>query len=427
VIEIQRNASRALLAVLDGRSLTPVLEHIWLRAPRLQPQERAAIQDLAFGTCRWLGTLRALLAELLRAPLSDAPVEALLLVALYQLQWTRAAPHAVVNFAVRTCTALRQPAAGGLVNAVLRNFLRQREALLHRARHTEPGRFSYPQWWIDEIRRTWPAEYAAILEAGNLHPPMTLRVNCRKAGVQDALGQLERAGIAAQRVGPAALQLARPVPVRELPGFEQGLVSVQDLAAQYAAPLLDLAPGQRVLDACAAPGGKAAHILELYDVDLLALDQDAQRLERARGNLARLGLAAELSAADAGALRSWWDGRPFDRILLDAPCTGSGVVRRHPDAKWLRRPQDIPQLAAQQSRLLDAVWQTLAADGKLLYVTCSVFRAETESPIATFLASHDDALRLAATGVPAGGQLLPDARHDGFFYALLRKRARAAD
>ena len=442
MIQIQRNASRALLAVLNGRSLGPALEEIWLRAAGsapgtgLQPGERAAIQDLAFGSCRWLGTLRAVLAQLLHAPLTDPQVEALLLVALYQLNWTRAAPHAVVDFAVRTCAALRKPGAGGLVNAVLRNFLRRRAALLQHARDTEPGRFSYPQWWIDALRSDWPADYAAILDAGNLHPPMTLRVNRRRATVPEMLERLERAGLATEQLGDCALLLARPVPVRELPGFEQGLCSVQDFAAQLAVPLLDLYPGQRVLDACAAPGGKTAHILEMCDVELVALDQDAQRLARIGVNLERLGLSppacnVRLHAADAGALPAWWDGRAFDRILLDAPCTGSGVVRRHPDAKWLRRAQDLAQLAGQQGRLLDALWRTLAPGGKLLYATCSVFAAETRSPISMFLASHDDAVRLEP-GRPAGvelggGQLLPDARHDGFFYALLQKSAAAAD
>jgi 16S rRNA (cytosine967-C5)-methyltransferase len=427
VIEIQRNAALALLAVLHGRSLTPALDEIRLRNPRLQPNERAAIQDLTFGSCRWLGTLRAVLAQLLRAPLTDEEVEALLLVALYQLQWTRAAQHAVVDGAVRTCMALGKPAAKGLVNAVLRNFLRQREALMERARTTEVGRFSYPQWWIDEVRVAWPAQYSEILDAGNLHPPMTLRVNRRRTDMQSYREALAHAGIEAEPVGPAALLLAKPVPMQALPGFQQGLVSVQDLAAQYAAPLLDLAPGQRVLDACAAPGGKTAHILELCDVELLALDRDAERLERVRGNLGRLGLQAQLQTADAADAHGWWDSRRFDRILLDAPCTGSGVVRRHPDGKWLRRPGDIAQLAAEQSRLLQGLWHTLAADGKLLYVTCSVFPAETESRIAAFLASHDDASRLALAGLPAGGQLLPDTRHDGFYYGLLQKRPAPPD
>jgi len=427
VTEIQRNASLTLLAVLRGRSLTAVLDDVRSRNPSLEANERAAIQDLAFGSCRWLGTLRAVLAQLLRAPLPDQEVEALLLVALYQLQWTRAAQHAVVDGAVRTCVALGKPAAKGLVNGVLRSFLRRREALMAHAQTTQVGRFSYPQWWIDETKAAWPAQYAQILDAGNLHPPMTLRVNCRKTDLQSYRATLAHAGVDAEPLGPAALLLAKPMPVQALPGFQQGVVSVQDLAAQYAALLLDLATGQRVLDACAAPGGKTAHILELCDVELLALDRDAERLERVRANLDRLGLKAWLQAADAADARGWWDGRPFDRILLDAPCTGSGVVRRHPDAKWLRRPGDLPQLAAEQSRLLQGLWHTLAADGKLLYVTCSVFPAETESRIAAFLAFHDDASRLALAGLPAEGQLLPDMRHDGFFYALLQKRPAPAD
>ncbi len=425
--EIQGHAARALLAVLRGRSLTAVLDDVRSRNPRLEANERAAIQDLAFGACRWLGTLRAVLTQLLRAPLTDAEVEALLLVALYQLHWTRAAPHAVVDGAVRTCVALGKPAAKGLVNGVLRNFLRRREALTAQAQATPEGRFSYARWWIDETRAAWPEQYAEILDAGNLHPPMWLRVNRRRGDAQSCRATLAQAGIDAEPLDAVALLLAKPMPVLALPGFEQGLVSVQDLAAQYAAPLLDLASGQRVLDACAAPGGKTAHILELCDVELLALDRDAQRLDRVRANLDRLGLNARLRAADAADARAWWDERPFHRILLDAPCTGSGVVRRHPDAKWLRRPGDIAQLAAEQSRLLDGLWHTLAAGGKLLYVTCSVFPAETESRIAAFLASHDDASRLALAGLPAGGQLLPDTRHDGFFYALLQKRPAPAD
>jgi 16S rRNA (cytosine967-C5)-methyltransferase len=427
VTEIQRHAALALLAVLRGRSLTPVLDEIRARNPQLAPNQRAAIQDLAFGGCRWLGTLRAVLAQLLRAPLIDEEVEALLLIALYQLQWTRAARHAVVDGAVRTAIALGKPAAKGLVNGVLRSFLRQREASMEGAWTTDEGRFSYPQWWIDEVRTAWPSQWAEILDAGNLHPPMTLRVNCRKTDTLSYRAGLARAGVDAQAIGPAALLLAKPMPVQALPGFAQGLVSVQDLAAQHASPMLDLARGQRVLDACAAPGGKTAHILETCDVELLALDRDAERLGRVRDNLDRLGLTARLLAADAAEPQGWWDGRGFDRILLDAPCTGSGVVRRHPDAKWLRRPGDLSQLAVEQSRLLHGLWQTLAADGRLLYVTCSVFPAETESRIAAFLASHHDASRLALAGLPAGGQLLPDPRQDGFFYALLQKRPARAD
>jgi 16S rRNA (cytosine967-C5)-methyltransferase len=360
---------------------------------------------------------------LLKKQPADGEVETLLLVALYQLEWTRAAHHAVVDFAVRSCTALGRTSAKGLVNAVLRNFLRNREALLARARSTEAGRFSYPQWWIDEVARAWPAQYAAVLEMGNARPPMTLRVNRRIISTERYLTTLQEAGLPARQIGPCALLLDRPVGVESLPGFGEGLVSVQDLAAQYAAPLLELGDGMRVLDACAAPGGKTAHLLELADIRLIALDRDVQRLQRVRENLARLRLSsATLAEADAGELSAWWDGQAFDRILLDAPCSASGVVRRHPDMKWLRRHDDLPRLAREQARLLDTLWHTLAAGGKLLYVTCSVFPAENRAQIAAFLGTHSDADAVPLIPFPhTMGQLLPDSRHDGFFYALLHK------
>ena len=423
MIEIQRQATRAIIEVLEGRSLSRVLPALWKRNPALAGSDRAAIQDLSFGTCRWLGTLRAVLELLLKKQPADREVETLLLVAIYQLEWTRAAHHAVVDFAVRTCTALGKTSARGLVNAVLRNFLRNREALLARARGTEAGRYSYPRWWIDELARAWPQELAAILEAGNAHPPMTLRVNRRLVSTERYLATLQEANLSAQQIGPFALLLDRPVAVESLPGFARGLVSVQDLAAQHAAPLLDLRDGMRVLDACAAPGGKTAHLLELADIRLTALDRDVQRLQRVWENLARLRLsAAMLAHSDAAELSAWWDGQAFDRILLDAPCSASGVVRRHPDMKWLRRDDDLPRLAREQARLLDTLWHTLAAGGKLLYVTCSVFPAENQAQIAAFLRAHRDADVVPLTPFPhTMGQLLPDSRHDGFFYALLHK------
>jgi 16S rRNA (cytosine967-C5)-methyltransferase len=344
------------------------------------------------------------------------------------LQFTRAAPHAVVDHAVQACVRLRKGSAKGLVNGVLRNFLRGPDALLSQARKTEEGRWSYPQWWIDQVRRDYPYHLGAVLEAGNAHPPMTLRVNLRRIARDDYLALLTAEGLLAEAIGPAALLLAQPVGVDRLPGFGDGLVSVQDLAAQYAQPLLEPAPGQRVLDACAAPGGKTAHLLERTDLDLIAIDSDAQRLERVRETLLRLQLPARLICADAGEPSTWWDGKPFDRILLDAPCTAAGIVRRHPDIKWLRRPEDIPALAAQQRRLLQALWHTLAAGGKLLYATCSIFPAENQLQVAAFLQSHPEAKLLPLSGFPEGpkignipGQILPDPRHDGFFYALLQK------
>jgi 16S rRNA (cytosine967-C5)-methyltransferase len=420
MIEIQRRASSAVLAVLRGRSLTQSLSE--QLAASLTAQERSAIQDLAYGSCRWLGRLRALLSELVRQPPGDAQVETLLLVALYQLQCTRAKPYAVVDFAVRTCQVLGYPAAKGLVNAVLRNFLRNRIALLERVDADPVARYSYPRWWIDAIQPAWPAEHDAILQAGNLHPPLTLRVNRRALSAQDYVAELAAAGLHGQALGGHAVRVEPPVPVERLPGFERGWVSVQDLAAQYAAPLLKLEPGQRVLDACAAPGGKTGHLLEACDVSLTALDRDPVRLERVRQTLARLRLQARVECADAGRPEQWWDGAPFDRILLDAPCTASGVVRRHPDVKWLRRPDDVPHFVAEQERLLATLWRTLAPGGTLLYVTCSVFPAENQQQIAGFLRTHPDAHLLALPDLPgSGGQLLPNAQHDGFFYAPLQK------
>jgi len=424
VIEVQRHASHALQAVLRGRSLTPALGAIWQQDAGLDASARGAIQDIAYGTCRWLGTLREVLAQLLHKPLTDAALEPLLLVALYQLGWTRAPAHAVVDSAVRNCGRVGLRSAQGLVNAVLRNFLRSPGPYMERARAaSEVGRYSYPRWWIDRVRAAWPDAWRDILEAGNAHPPMTLRVNLRRIALAAYSARLHAEGIEHTTPADAAVRLAHPMPAQRLPGFDEGLVSVQDLGAQFAARLLDLHPGQRVLDACAAPGGKSAHMLERAPVELLAIDRDAVRLERVRDNLERLRLHAVLCAADAGSTSSWWDGRPFDRILLDAPCSASGVVRRHPDSKWLRREQDIAQLAAEQSRLLAASWQMLAPGGKLLFVTCSIFPEETSEQIVAFLDAHRDAARQPLRDFPHDdGQLLPCEVHDGFFYALLEKR-----
>jgi 16S rRNA (cytosine967-C5)-methyltransferase len=431
VIETQLQAARVVLAVMTGRSLTAALTDV--RRHTHEEASPGAIQDIAFGVFRHLGLLRGVLACSLTQPLADRDLEALVLVALYQLQFSRAAPHAVVDHAVRACGKLRKSSAKGLVNAVLRRFLRESDALLSRAQQTDEGRWSYPQWWIDEIRRTYPRCYGTILVAGNLHPPMTLRVNLTRMSRDEYADRLREQGVETEAIGDAALMLARPLQVESLPGFREGLVSVQDLAAQYAAPLLDLHAGQRVLDACAAPGGKAAHIVESARVELTAVDSDAGRLERVQETLQRLRLPASLVHGDASEPRGWWDGAPFDRILLDAPCTASGIVRRHPDIKWLRRPNDLAVLAERQSRLLRALWHTLAAGGKLLYATCSIFSAENQLQIAAFLQSHPEAKALPlsipdCSGIEdirkianTQGQLLPDPRHDGFFYALLQK------
>lgn len=408
--------------LLKGRNLNQVLDGSLRSTVAWTPTQRAALQDLSYGTLRFYGQLRAVLGLLLKKPLEDERVRFLLLVALYQLQYSKAAQHAVVDHAVRAAQSLN-PRTGGLVNAVLRNFLRNREGLLEQASLEDEGRYSYPQWWIDELRVQYRERSLNILEEGNRHPPMTLRVNCRRGTAQEYLARLAQQGISARVVEPDGLLLDSPVPVDKLPGFFDGLVSVQDAGAQYAALLLDVHDGMRVLDACAAPGGKTAHILERAQADLFAVDKDEERLRRVADNLLRLGLSAQLVRGDASQPDGWWDGRPFQRILADVPCSASGVVRRHPDVKWLRRPEDIAGFAAQQLDILRALWRLLAQDGKLLYATCSIFGQENEKVISAFLAQQADAERLPVA-LPEGssGQMQPNDWHDGFFYALLRKQ-----
>ncbi|OGA33882.1 MAG: 16S rRNA (cytosine(967)-C(5))-methyltransferase [Betaproteobacteria bacterium RIFCSPLOWO2_12_FULL_64_23] len=405
-------AGVAIAQVRAGRSLSDALAD-------LEPGAglRAAVQDLAYGTLRNLGLLDALLAELLRKPVKPA-LHALLLCALYQLRARPRSGHTTVDQTVRAVSRL-EPAAKGLANAVLRNYLRQTDALVARC-NSEAAHYSYPQWWIERVRAAWPQRWESVLNAGNLHPPMTLRVNRRRLTAEQYLAKLGERGLAGELVGAQAILLERPLPIEALPGFAAGEVSVQDAGAQLAAPLLDVRPGMRVLDACAAPGGKAGHILELADCALTALDSDPARLPRIGDNLARLGYSARVVCGDCLSPEGWFDGELFERILLDAPCTASGVVKRHPDIKWLRRESDIARLAAIQGRMLDALWQQLAPGGKLLYATCSVFPQENAQTIASFLARTNAALRLPLAELDAG-QLLPDARHDGFFYALLEK------
>ncbi len=417
---IQLAAAQIVQQVLaDGRNLNQVLDESLLRKSAWTPSQRAALQDLSYGTLRFYGQLNCMLDLLLHKPITDSRITYLLLVALYQLQYSRAAQHAVVDHAVRSADTLN-PKIRGLVNAILRNFLRSAPDLLGRAALKPVGRYNHPEWWIEEIRNQYDEKVSAsILEAGNGHPPMTLRVNRRRVTVADYLARMSGQGILARQIGPDALQLEKPLPVDRLPGFFEGLVSVQDAGAQIAARLLNAGSGMRVLDACAAPGGKAAHILELADVELVALDKDEKRLLRVKENLQRLGLAATLLTGDAASPAGWWDGRPFDRILADVPCSASGVVRRHPDIKWLRRKDDIASFAIQQAEILQSLWGILAQKGLLLYATCSIFRQENQEVVNGFLAKNSNARQL---DLPED-QLLPNDQHDGFFYALLQKTA----
>ncbi len=406
--------------VLSGRNLNQALDEA--RQPDFTPQQRGIMQDLSYGTLRWLSRLQALLSALLERPLDDERVHYLLLVALYQLEYSKNASHAVVDHAVQAAATLKKPWAKGLVNGVLRNFLRQREMLNQNLSQKPSIQLAYPQWWVNKLRTQYPGDWEAMLRTGNQHPPMTLRVNARKAKRDDYLQQLMKDGIDAHPAGEFGLILEKPLPVEKLPGFSQGLLSVQDLGAQFAAPMLDVKAGMRVLDACSAPGGKAAHLLELADIELLALDSDELRLQKVNGTLQRLGLKAKVKAGDAAKPETWWDGEPFDRILADVPCTASGIVRRHPDIKWLRREADIASFCTQQKAILHSLWSTLAKGGKLLYATCSVFEEENHQQIQAFLASNADAKALNLwEGLGQSGQLLPCDAHDGFFYALIQK------
>lgn len=418
-------AAQVVLDVLAGRSLTDELARLWKCDIPLGPDDHGAIQDLAYGTLRHLREVQTYVEAMASRAPADQLVLALMWVALYQLVHSRNAPHAVVNEAVAAVTGSGKVWAKGFVNALLRRFLRERDALQKRLLGDPAVQYSYPDWWVNRLRSDHPDHWLQLLVEGNRRPPMTLRVNRRQLAREQYLSHLRGSGRDGACVGEDGIVLREPMHVSTLPGFDQGWVSVQDYAAQLAAPLLQAEAGTRVLDACAAPGGKTAHLLELADVDLVALDEDEFRLERVSGNLRRLRLAgASVRRADAAALDTWWDGRPFQRVLLDAPCSASGVVRRHPDSKWLRRPSDIAQFAARQRRLLDALWRVVEAGGKLLYVTCSIYKMENEDLIAAFLRDVRDAERVPAKPpLDEAGRLLPGAHHDGFFYALLRKSA----
>jgi 16S rRNA (cytosine967-C5)-methyltransferase len=413
-----RDGARVVARIAKGKSLAEELSRVADGGETPKP----ALIDITHGTLRRYGRAQFLVAALSHRPGSDAELDALLWCALYALESGRYSDYTVVDQAVRACTLLEKWNAKGYVNAVLRGFLRQREELERRVTEDLEARWQHPAWWIEQLQRTYPDQWQSMLLAGNTHPPMTLRVNALREGVASYRERLAAEGLESRQVGPQALLLDRPVPVSRLPGFDSGSVSIQDAGAQCAAPNLDLAKGQRVLDACAAPGGKAGHILELAEVELTALDADPVRLERVRANLGRLGRTAAMLVADCTDLAAWWDGTPFDRVLADVPCSASGIARRHPDLKWLRRTSDLAAFAQRQAVILDALWQVLAPDGKLLYVTCSVFPQENEEVVDAFLARTRGASRLPLPDGSAG-QRLPDAERDGFFYALIAKQA----
>jgi 16S rRNA (cytosine967-C5)-methyltransferase len=427
VIDERRNLDDALAAGRDG---LPLRAH-------------AELQAWCYGTLRWWPRIACQLAALSARPLDDMDplARALLAVALFQIQHSPIPPHAVVDESVAATRLLGCVRASGFVNALLRRYMRERASIDARALATPAGRFAHPDWLIECMRNDWPDDYARMLDANNEHPPLWLRVNRRKIEVDAYLRSLNDAGLDAQRTPriPTALRLEKAVGVDAIPGFAEGKVSVQDAGAQLAAPLLDARSGHRVLDACAAPGGKTCHIAEqTADLEtLLAIDRDAERVELIRENLDRLGLSATLAAVDATKPAQWWDGRPFDRILLDVPCSATGVVRRHPDIKILRRPEDIPAFARLQMQLLSALWPLLVPGGRFVYASCSILSAENSQVIADFLSAHPEARAalpdpaLAEIGRVRAGEpglylIVGEAGTDGFYYACLEKTTTTA-
>jgi 16S rRNA (cytosine967-C5)-methyltransferase len=426
-------AARAVASVASlGQSADKAL------APFHDSPNRAAVRAVTLGSLRWYLRLAPALERLLERPASVAPeIRALLIAGAHQIEYSRNAPEVTVNLAVEAARLLGRHAAAGLVNAVLRRFVVERVALLERIDADLAGRSAHPAWFVAELLRSWPDDAQRILEGGNMPPPLVLRVDLSRSSVPQRLLELAHCGITGRGLdwAPAAIELDRPVAVAELPGFGEGLISVQDAGAQLAAALLDARPGMRVLDACAAPGGKTGHILEYTPRlgELVALDIDAARSARIQENLTRCSRQATLIVADIRHPKTFWDGRPFDRILVDAPCSATGVIRRHPDIKLLRRSDDIASFSDLQLQILRAAFGMLAADGRLLYATCSVLPAENEQVIERFLAS-EPAARPAPmpAALPPGAQLrvvgmqlLPGAQAltDGFYYACLEKTA----
>jgi len=423
--------AKVLHAIRQGQSGTSAMAAV-------EATLRPGVQALSFEVLRSLGRAQAL-RKLLAARNPPPLVDALLCTALALLSREDNATYDAFTLVNQTVEAAKKSLAikpqAAFINACLRRFLREREALLAQSARDPVARWNHPVWWIERIKADWPQHWQGILTAAEHQAPMVLRVNARHGTPQDYLAKLRDAGLAANVTGPFSVELACACPVGQLPGFDLGWVSVQDSAAQLAAPLLlqgfPATSGLRVLDACAAPGGKTAHLLELADVEVTALDVDPVRCERIHQTLRRLGLQARVVAADAADVPGWWDGQLFDAILLDAPCSASGIVRRHPDIRWLRRATDIAQLASLQARLLQRLWPLLKPGGRLLYCTCSVFRAEGEAQVAAFLADNNTAKMLASPGhllptlTPQPGEATdnPGHDHDGFFYALLENTA----
>jgi 16S rRNA (cytosine967-C5)-methyltransferase len=429
-MDVRVAAAEVIAEVLRGRSLSPLLPSYVLK---VNPNDQALLKELCFGTLRWYPQIEIILNHLIDKPLKrkELPLQSLMACGIYQLLYMRIAEHAVINETVASTTKLNRQWAKGFVNGVLRTFQRQKQQLLQHYQQNPIFRSAHPAWLVNALQTCWPDAAEQIMANNNQQAPMTLRVNGLQVDRGDYLQRLAEAGIAARTTEYSAqgIVLDSPMDVSDLPGFEQGLVSVQDEAAQLAAPLLNLAIGQRVLDACCAPGGKTCHILESQPdlQQVVAIDMDKERLKRSEDNLKRLDLSAQLITADVGDTEKWWDSVQFDRILLDAPCSASGVIRRHPDIKLLRKGADIDKLAIIQSCLLNKVWKTLADGGILVYATCSVLQRENDQVVQQFLADHTDASIMPieahwGQATDCGRQLFPTVDgSDGFYYSRLLK------
>lgn len=425
-------AAEAIGQVLRGRSLSTVLPKY---SQKVADNDQSLLKELCFGTLRWYPQLQAIVNHLMSKPIKDKEreIQALLACGIYQLMYMRVADHAAINETVAATVKLKRLWAKGLVNAVLRNFQRQQQQITEQLANAAEFETAHPQWLINRIQKAWPEQAREILTANNLQAPMCLRVNATHCSRDDYLKLLAEKEIQASKTehSPVGIWLNSPRDVTELPGFEDGWVSVQDESAQLAASLLDVQPDHVVLDACCAPGGKTCHILESEPklAALTAIDLEASRLERCKDNLQRLNLQANLIAADVGAIEEWWDNNPFDRILLDAPCSASGVIRRHPDIKLLRKDTDIDNLSKIQTELLEKVWKTLRKGSMLIYATCSVLPQENDQVVAQFLATNNDAsvVKIEADWGKAtdfGRQIFPSAKGgDGFYYSRLQKNS----
>ena len=419
-------AADCVSEVIKGHNLNHVFDRHFDHHSHITTQQKSIAIFLAYGAIRFLGENQFFIRKLINKKITNKKIEALLCVALFQLNHDQSNDFTIVNEAVEAAKFINKSWAGSFVNGVLRNFIRQKDNLKSELKNDEEAFYSYPLWWIRLIKEAYNKDWESILLNGNKHPPLTLRINVRKINLKQYEEKLKSESIEYRVLGDIALELTQPIPVEKIPGFIEGEVSVQDFGAQLAAKLLDLKDGQVCLDACSAPGGKTGHMLEIADIELVSIDQQKERLYKVKENLERLQLHAHLKCADLLAIKSWWNDKLFDRILLDTPCSASGVVRRHVDIKWLRRPRDIEMFAKQQKIMLQAMWQLLKKGGKLLYATCSIFPDENQRVIDDFIKKHSDAKEVKwsvdSKYSKYENQLIPSENHDGFFYALFEKK-----